>query len=58
MYCIYFVLLHLAGMAKWKAETMQGKLKPLQRASSQVAAAAAATAKLQLDMIACLNYPM
>jgi len=41
----------LLGMAKWKAETMQNKLKPLQRASIQVAAAAAATAKVQQNMI-------
>ncbi|KAK3235849.1 hypothetical protein CYMTET_53970 [Cymbomonas tetramitiformis] len=35
----------LLGMAKWKAETMLGKVKPVTRASAQVAAKAAATAK-------------
>jgi len=50
----YLEVDRLLAMAKWKAEQMQGKLKPLQRATMQVAAAAAATSKLQQDMVARL----
>jgi len=42
-------------MAKWKAEAMLAKLKPLHRASMQVAAATAATAQIQQAMVAKLN---
>jgi len=46
----------MLGMGKWKAEQMLQKLRPLQRAAMQVAAAAAATSTVQQEMLEELGH--